>query len=100
MNTHKSIDELMNLAKCYLDDRASGKELVRSVDDLVAAGYDQEVNKGIRALIDNFQDQLALYVPDERTRQEASEVYFGDDQLRFKVKHFLNEVTKICEITP
>jgi len=94
MASRTSIDEVTDLAKSYLDGRLSGRELVRGVDDLVSQGYAQLFDSATNTLIDEFQDQLALYVPDEETKREAPGVYFCEDQLITKVQQFLNKLSE------
>ena len=89
-----TIDEVAVSARRYLEGQMSGRDLVRIVDDFVAANRAHDLDTSSRSAIDSFQDQIALYVPDEQSRSEAPTMYFCDDELKRLAEHFLRELGK------
>lgn len=83
---------LIDIADAYLSKRLSGTELVRRIDDLVSNDIFATLPEEIADLLDEFQDEISLYVRDAETKKEASSVYFCDDELMDKVTEFKQHV--------
>lgn len=75
----------------YLAGNLSGAGLVKVVDDLIGEDVISDFPQELVDAVDALQDDLALYVRDEATRNE-SPVYFGEAELREKMATFMRRL--------
>jgi hypothetical protein len=92
MSTNPQIIAVLQAAQAYVAGHLEGHHIVRCIDDFVAQGHLDVCDPVTRTLIDEFQDELSLYVRDENTKREAPEVYYTDDALKAKVVRFLDKL--------
>ncbi len=95
MSNNPHIIAVVQAAEAYLAGRLEGQHLVRCVDDFVANGHLNDCDPVLRSLIDEFQDELSLYVRDEITKREAPGVYYTDDMLKVQVSRFLEKLAAL-----
>ena len=86
---------ILTLVNEYLSGKISGVGLVRKIDDIVGDDIIVTFPDDLRELIDDLQDELAFFVRDEKTRDEAPNSYFGEDRLRTIVLTFREDVKKL-----
>jgi len=72
---------LLQRLMAYLDGQVTGKDLVRTVDDIVSSDAVYETNKVVEEIILKYQDKMSLYVEDAQQRSEHP-AYFGPVELR------------------
>src|SRR5687768_8932117 len=72
----------------FLAHQLRATELVRIVDDLVAQACLDGLNPHQQELVERLHDALALYVPNDPTRQ-TEPGYIGEVELRQKAAEFV-----------
>ena len=92
MEIQNLLIEIKTLLQSYLDKKVSDKELVKQYDKiLVRDDIDWDSSNTQLELIDEFQEELALYVEKPEWRKEHRS-YFGDLELSQKIKEFLQKI--------
>jgi len=95
MNEQECIDALIGSSQKFLKCSMTGTEFVRVVNDLVSRDAVAECADAVVELVDDFQDEIALYVRDKETMKDAPGVYIGEDELRKKTERFLKELERL-----
>ena len=78
----------------YVAGAIGGQDFIRRIDALMADELPDGLSNALMALLNGFQDELALYVEDERQRSEHP-AYFGPDALSRKALA-MNERLEKC----
>lgn len=86
--TDKLIPEISTPVRGYLNGTLRAEELIRIVDDLVAADFLRGRDDRLVALVERLHESLALFVRDEPTRSQEPGVYIGEGELRERAVEF------------
>ncbi len=85
MTSREFVEQFHGVLDQYLANETGGEEFVRLVDDLMADRLPDEMPDMIFDLLDEFHDDVALYVDDQETRKEHP-AYYGPEELLDKAK--------------
>lgn len=91
-NQQPTIQLVQEPVEQYLANQLSATELVRIVDDLVAHDRLHGLTARLAEAVAKLHEVLALYVPDEPTREEEPGIYIGEDELRQQAATFIASV--------
>lgn len=95
MNEKECLDTLIVSSQDFLKESISDTEFIGLVDRLISEDIVENLSGHVAKLVNEFQDEIALYVRDEKTKKEAPGVYFGKEELKIKTEGFLKDLTSV-----
>lgn len=91
MGKEELINNILLLFKDFLDEKISGKEMVKKYDDLVADQVPYHAQDDKLKMLSEYQDELAFYVENPEWRKQH-DCYYGPEILRENVETFLKKL--------
>ena len=87
MTTKAFLMGLRGVLTAFLEERISGQECVREIDDLMADEFPDGLSERLAERLHYFHDELAFYVEDPVQRAE-DQAYYGPEELVHEVEVF------------
>lgn len=92
MHSTRKLMKVVHPVRKFIAGDMPANELVKVIDDLVAANLLSDLDPPAAALVDKLQTALALYVPDAMTRKEEPLAFIGPMDLLKEAQDFDNQV--------
>jgi hypothetical protein len=98
MTIEEIIHKIQSILDAYIAGSIRGKQCVKYMDALIADELPDDLPDTLLNLLNEFQDDLSLYVEDQQQRSEHS-AYYGPEVLLQKVKAFKDKLAIVNTVS-
>jgi hypothetical protein len=93
MTQKEVINVIQIILEKYLEGKVTGSEMVHRYNDIIVRdAFSEDFDNHIMDVLDEFQDDISMYVENPEWRKEHAG-YYGNEELNVKAREFFIKIS-------